>query len=385
MKLRQLPEDFKVEEINNFDILSKGDCKLYLLEKRSLETFSLLRYLSSKNKIPFSEFGIAGLKDKHAVTKQYLTIPSKYDINTICEKNFAISFLGYIDKKLKLGDLAGNKFEIAARDIKKTDLDAIKQRAESAINFGIPNYFDSQRFGSVIHNNFIAKHIIKKGYELAVKTYLTLYPKSENKRIKEEKRLILKNWNALPTLQIKTKFLADVINEYSKSKSWLNAYKKINPSIRQIIVSAYQSYLWNECIKEVLMQTIDKKRLYSVKYKVGSLLFYSSLSEDEIIRIPKTFKIIGENMKASKYESGIIDKLLKKENISLADFDIRESGNFFADYEREILAKPSNFNMSEPLTDELNSKNKNKCKVLLSFSLPKGSYATLIIKRIFSK
>ena len=81
MKLRQLPEDFRVEEINSFKISKdKLPFKLYLLEKKSLESFSLLGYLSKINNIPLKDIGIAGLKDKHAITKQYITVPSKYDL-----------------------------------------------------------------------------------------------------------------------------------------------------------------------------------------------------------------------------------------------------------------------------------------------------------------
>src|SRR3989344_5900044 len=81
MKLRQSPSDFKVEEINDFKISSKKDnFKLYLLEKQNFETFQLLNYIARSNKIPQKQIGIEGLKDRHAVTKQYLTVPCKYEI-----------------------------------------------------------------------------------------------------------------------------------------------------------------------------------------------------------------------------------------------------------------------------------------------------------------
>ena len=88
MKLKQLPEDFKVEEMSSISIFKeKKGYKIYLLEKNGIETFSLLAYLSKKNKIPVKDFGIAGLKDRHAVTRQNFTIPSKYNIDTLSENN----------------------------------------------------------------------------------------------------------------------------------------------------------------------------------------------------------------------------------------------------------------------------------------------------------
>src|SRR3989344_1597461 len=174
MKLKQKPEDFEVEEINDFNIFKEvKPYKLYLLKKESLETFHLLKYLSKANNIPVSELSIAGLKDKHALTKQHLTIPLKYNITTLNEKNFSLEFLGYVEERLKLGSLIGNKFKIIVRDLNKEILTTLNKKVESIKAFGVPNYYDSQRFGSVINNRFIVKYIVKGEYEEAVKLYLT--------------------------------------------------------------------------------------------------------------------------------------------------------------------------------------------------------------------
>lgn len=387
MKLRQTIKDFKVEEINQFELHPKGEYKLFLLEKRGLETFFLLYHLSRQNKIPVSKFGIAGLKDKYAITKQYFTIPSKYAIKSFHEKNFDITFLGYVDKKIRLGDLKCNKFEITVRDIKKGELEGIYQKAKDIESIGVPNYFDSQRFGSVINNKFIAKFLIKKDYEGAVKVFLTQFPKTENRRIKEEKRNILKNWGNLLNIKVKSRPLAAVVEEYKKSKNWLKAYKKIPHNLREIIISAYQSYLWNECIKEVFLDVLNKKKLYTIPYNVGRLLFYKNLSEEDVIKIPKTFKTISENMEPNDFEKWIINRVLKKEGIAIEQFDIKkQTGNFFITHERNIIFKPLRFSISAPDIDELNDKGKkNTFKIALSFFLPKGSYATIITKRLFNK
>ena len=388
MKLKQLPEDFKVEEINELGISNeKKSYKAYMLEKRGIETFHLLSYISNKNNIPIREFGIAGLKDKHAITRQYITIPSKYNLSTAHEKDFGIDFLGYTDKGLKLGNLEGNKFEITARDIKKGELEGIMQKAKSITQIGVPNYFDSQRFGSVIGNEFIAKYLIKKDYEKAVKIYHTSYTKFESSKIKNEKRLILQNWGNIKKLRIKNRSLAAVIDGYKKSNKWIDAYKRIPQNIREIVISAYQSYLWNECIKKVLIKTINKRKLYGIKYSLGSLIFYKNIDEEEIKNIPDTFKTISEEIKPNDFELEIINRVLEKEGIALGEFNIKkETGNFFKVHERNVLLKPSSFSISEHSIDEINDMGKNnRFKIKLEFSLPKGSYATMITKRLFNQ
>lgn len=384
MKLKQVLEDFKVEEISQFEISKEKDAyQLYLLEKKNLETFYLLNYLAKKNNLPFSEFGLAGLKDKHAFTKQYLTLSSKYPLRSLEEKNFRLVFLGYVPQKIKIGDLNGNRFEITVRALKKSELENIRQRADDLKSNGTPNYFDSQRFGSVINRNFIAKSLIKKNYQEAVKLYLTQYTKSEKKQVKQEKRAINQNWPNFSALNIQTKPLKKIIEAYQKTKDWLVAYQKIPSFVRELFLSAYQSHLWNECLKEVLKSKLPPKKLFYIKYNIGNLIFYKNLEKEELAALPSSFPTLGPALKPAPSEQQIIDRVLKKENLSLADLKLEKKiGHFFGIYQRPFTLFPEQLEITFPEPDELN---KNCFKVTLSFILPKGSYATIVVKRIFGR
>ena len=337
MKLRRLIEDFVVEELNNFTTLDSGKFRLYSLEKRGLETFYIINYLSRINNIPRREFGYAGLKDKHAITKQYFTIPSERKINTLKEKNFDINFIGFVDKKIQLGELLGNRFQITIREITKGELDGIYKKVLNITEIGVPNYYDSQRFGSFIKGVFIAKLVAENQFEQAVKAYLTSYKKSENKELKKDKREILSKWTELSNANVKNKTLKAIIDEFLKYNDWQKAYMRIPNNIRELHKHAYESYLWNENIKNVIK---NFESTYSIKYNAGTLLFYKKISENEIKKIPP-----------------VIDG-------------------------RNVIVKPINFTISEPFNDELS---KNRFKINILFDLPKGSYATIIVKRLFNK
>lgn len=386
MKLRQIAEDFKVYEINNFDILHDGEYKLYSLEKKNIETFFLISHLSKKNNIPSKEFGIAGLKDKHAITSQYFTIHKRFDIKTLSEQNFKIKFLGFVNNKIETGDLHGNRFEITVRAIRKGELEGIKHKAKDIEDIGVPNYFDSQRFGSVQKKEFIAKYLMKKDYKSAVKIYLTNYTKFEPKLIKDEKRLISENFEKLETLNLKTRALAVIIEEYKKNKSFKEAYKKIPENLRQMFISAYQSYIWNECVKEVLRRNVDNKNLYTIEYNIGNLIYYKKLSDNEFSKIPKTFQSVSDEIEMTDFEKPIIEKVLAKQIVTIPEFGIKkETDNYFKTHKRWIILKPKEFVLSKFEVDELNDKGgKNFFKTTVSFILPKGSYATVVTKRIFN-
>jgi tRNA pseudouridine13 synthase len=323
MKLKQLPTDFIVEEIPNIRFTQeKDDQTIFLLEKKEIDTYNAIQSIAKKFHIPLSEIGYAGLKDKHALTRQYISIPTHYKVQNTEINALKIQLAGYHRKKIKIGDLKGNKFTIIVHDVKNSELDDVFEIAETISRSGVPNYFDSQRFGSVIKKEFIAKYVIKKDYEQAVKLYLTAYFESEPRRIKDEKCKILARWDDLRNVAVGDDVFAIIIKEYLKTNNWLAAYKKIPASLRKMFVNAYQSYIWNECIKEVLKTYVDERKLYSIDYAAGSLIFYETLSENERQQIPRTFGTVSDMAIFSDFEKQIIDFVLLRQGIRLADLNI---------------------------------------------------------------
>ena len=386
MKLKQLPTDFIVQEIPDYTMSPQKDQHtIFLLQKQEVDTFDAIRRIAQRLHISLFEIGYAGLKDKHALARQYVSIPTKYNVQSLKMDSIVLTFVGYSQKKIKIGDLVGNRFIITARDLQEDELASISLNAKSIVTSGVPNYFDSQRFGSVIDKIFIGKEVVLKNYEKAVKQYLTAYQKSESKKTKDEKRRILSAWNNLASVQVYNKAFAMVMKEYLKTMDWRAAYRKIPAHLREMYVNAYQSYLWNECVKEILRSSIEKKKLFSVEYAVGSLLFFTDLSEQERKRIPQTFQTISDKMTVPDDERQIIDHVLMKERLRLADYKIEaETGSFFKTRARPVLLCAEDFTFATPERDELNSKgNLERYKIQISFSLLKGSYATVITKRVF--
>jgi len=386
MKLKQLPADFRVEEIPDYTLSSeKDEHTIFLLQKQKIDTFDAIRRIAQRLRISLFEIGYAGLKDKHALASQYISIPTRYKVQGLKIDSVVLTLVGYSRRKIKIGDLSGNRFTIVARDILKDELTDISLRAETLITSGVPNYFDSQRFGSVIDKVFIGKEVILKNYEKAVKQYLTAYQKSEPKKIKNEKRRILTSWDTISNVRVFNKAYALVIKEYTKTKDWCAAYRKIPAHLREMYVNAYQSYLWNECVKEILKNAVEKKKLHSVEYAIGSLLFFTDLSKKEHERIPQTFQTISDQMTVLDDERKIIDRVLAKEGLRITDFRIEdETGNFFRTRARQVLQIPEDFIIGTPERDELNGKgNLERYKIQVSFSLSKGSYATVVTKRLF--
>ncbi|PLW80846.1 hypothetical protein C0585_00485 [Candidatus Woesearchaeota archaeon] len=156
-KLKQIPSDFIVEEINkDLKLNESGNYSTYKLTKKEYNTVDAIRRISDKWNIPIKFFNFAGTKDRNAITYQYITI-SKGPRKDLELKDLKLEYLGQREERLNLGNLDGNKFIITIRNIDQ------KPKTISSM----PNYFDSQRFGRDDNNDVVGKLIIEKEFQKA--------------------------------------------------------------------------------------------------------------------------------------------------------------------------------------------------------------------------
>jgi len=386
MKLKQQPTDFIVEELPSHAwSQDKQAHAVYRMEKQEIDTFDAIRTLARKLRLPQAEIGYAGLKDKHAKSTQYITLPTHCNIDTMRLPGIEIARVGYLPNKIQIGDLTGNAFTIVVRDLHDADVDHFTDRINSLRTDGVPNYFDSQRFGSVIDHVFIAKLLIQGHDEAAVKQVLTAYQKSEPKAVKDEKRRIAAHWNQLDTLQVTDRILSHIITEYTTTHSWQKAYLRVPAHLREIHANAYQSYLWNETLKTLLRAIVDTKRLLPVDYAIGTLLFPADLTAQEKQLLPQILYTPSEAALYSGLELAAFKKTLAAEGISQVDLArLAAFDQYLKARPRDIIILPTNLASSEPQPDDLNTTPlEQRWKLQLSFTLPKGSYATIVTKRLF--
>ncbi|HCJ66720.1 MAG TPA: tRNA pseudouridine(13) synthase TruD, partial [Elusimicrobia bacterium] len=290
MKLRQLPEDFIVEEVISLpQIFSSGQYPTYLLEKKNITTLDAVEIISRIWKKKKPEIGFCGLKDKHAYAKQYLSIRNGPKKNLELHA-FSLKYLGERNRQLEIGDLRKNRFRITIRDLRREETKRLEQRADEVEKFGFPNYFDYQRFGSARPSGeFVARYLLKKDYETALKYILASSSKYETKIKKKISKTIAGHWG-------KWKELMDLIPKSSERsiinylkdhpENFKTAFELIERRLRFLIVTSYQSYLWNEIVKLYLKKNLEENNLIPAHYQIErfnfDLLFYQFLPEERI-------------------------------------------------------------------------------------------------------
>lgn len=148
--LRAQPADFRVEEILGFEPSGAGEHAFLLIEKEGANTEWVARQLAVAAGVAPMVVGFAGLKDRHAITRQTFTVqlPGRADPDweALAIPGVRVLAATRHNRKLKRGAHRGNRFSIRLRDV-RGDRDAVAQRLAVLRERGVPNYFGEQRFG----------------------------------------------------------------------------------------------------------------------------------------------------------------------------------------------------------------------------------------------
>ncbi len=148
--IRSTPEDFFVEEIPAFEPGGEGEHLLLAVEKRGLSTAAVARRLAEWASLPEMAIGYAGMKDRHAVTRQRFSVhlPKRAapDTATLRSDDLQVLDATWHNRKLPRGALAGNRFVLTLREV-QGERAAIETRLAQIAAHGLPNWFGEQRFG----------------------------------------------------------------------------------------------------------------------------------------------------------------------------------------------------------------------------------------------
>jgi tRNA pseudouridine13 synthase len=148
--LRASPEDFEVRERLGFEPSGEGPHALLCVRKRGANTEWVARELARAAGCKPFEVGFAGLKDRHAVTTQYFTVPRGRSpaagFAGLRGEGYEVLSSAAHQRKLPRGALEGNDFTITVREF-RCDPSAVAARLRLLGAGGAPNYFGPQRFG----------------------------------------------------------------------------------------------------------------------------------------------------------------------------------------------------------------------------------------------
>ena len=375
-KLFEREEDFKVQEIEEDGTVlnlereekrevteEKKDYLLFTLVKRGISTPEAIKLIARTLHISFKRIAYNGNKDKRALTSQRISI-FKFDAENLSIDSERMFFrdLTYSNDPCKIGKLYGNHFTVIVKefDASGDELNKITQD----INKGVPNFYGPQRFGSASLNIETSKSILIGDFKSA---FYTLVLKERNEsEINRERRAALKsvfsgylensNVNkedaekALSALPYFMYFERDSLSYLMQHKNdYAGAIRLLPKYLRLMVLQSFQYYVFNKTLSIMLKDT-------------------------PIEKLEKEISTIGYDMDTESIEAKIAIGILKEEGIE----DIKKLKlSSMPEASLKSFKHPSYF-IPEGFNIGLNGND-----AIISFNLKKGSYATILLLKLF--
>ena len=345
MKVKQRPEDFRVEEVSRLEAGAEGEYCLYRLSKSGIGTPEAVRIVVRSWRLRRPDVGFAGLKDRHAVTGQMLSI-RRGPTSNFEGKGFKLNYLGRSPRPAGRGTIEKNRFRIVLRDLSADDAGRVVERARAAAENGFPDYYDDQRFGSLrgTGGRFVAEALLAGDGEEALRLAIACPARKDRSRIKQRRKLLSKRWGEWGELaaELDTSLEREMCGRLAEGASFADAYRMLDPALRSIHLAAYQARLFNEELRQ---------------------------------RVPAGPSHPGVAGPYRFYEGDPGD--LRDQRIEL----FTDERLAFRAGSRGAVAFPGDLDADGPSADDLNP---GRHRATLAFTLRPGSYATMLVKRCVS-
>lgn len=378
--IKEVPEDFLVEEIPLYAPCGDGEHLYLTVEKCGITTFDLLQRLAKALGVRDRDIGYAGLKDARATTRQTLSLTGVTVDQALALDLEGIRILGAVRhrNKLRLGHLAGNRFTIRVRQVEADALERALGVLQVLQDVGVPNRFGEQRYGSLGNSHLIGCALLRGDYVSAA-THIVGDPAAiSNERWRQgAEAFAVGDYDtalaALPARFRDERRMIQILKEGRPAKEAVFAMPR---KLLRLYLSAYQSSLFDRMV-DMRLATLD--RLWAgdlaFKHDNGACFFVEDPEVEQVradrFEISPTAPLFGCKLTMARGAAGLLETaLLDKEGVQPEDFRLGEG--LTMEGERRPLRVPLNAAEAHRDDDSL----------ILSFALPRGSYATSVLREV---
>lgn len=382
--IKQKSDGFRVSELGDESLVGKNISAsydeqhrypLYVLEKKDIDSNHALFEIERECRI---RLRVMGIKDAKATTRQYAGMKRvmKNPPAELKSRHTRLTLRGFTKRPLGKESLAGNEFEITVYDAKASDLSDFVPEIDR-----IGNFYGLQRFGSErLVTHLVGREIVRRDFRRAVElllSYTTEYDTSMSKEIRA-RSADPKNYSqvlrALPRgMDIERQVLSALI----AGKDAISALRAVPIAIRRLFVQAYQAYIFNRCLSASILDGEDllQPQTGDLCFEMeGPATFGRTIKFDPAAKtkMVPAVRMAGYTFQPGRGRfEGITKEILEQEGVAAKDFYIKEM---------QELSQQGGFRQA-PLW----CINFAYCKdplVVVSFRLPKGSYATTLLREL---
>src|SRR5919107_4180016 len=378
--IKQRSGGFKVFELadESLDISGSYDAShrypLYVLEKQDIDSNHALFEIEHDMHM---RLRIMGIKDSKAVTTQYAGMDRvvKNPPAELKSRHTQLTLKGFTKHPIGKKFLAGNKFEITIYNFRSSDLSSFVPQIGM-----VGNFYGLQRFGSErLVTHLVGREIVKRNFMQAVELLLCHTTEFDSQMSREIRNRCTDPRNYQQVLKMLPRGMdieRQVLSALVAGSNAISALRAIPIMIRRLFVQAYQAYIFNRCLSRAVMRGEDLLRTQTGDLcfemegpaTFGRIIKYNPNSKTKLV---PAIRMAGYTFQPGKGRfENITRAILQEEEVTPKDFYIKEM---------QELSHQGGFRQAPLWCMDFSYK---RDPLMVSFKLPKGSYATTLLREI---
>ncbi|MCZ6597003.1 MAG: tRNA pseudouridine(13) synthase TruD [Planctomycetota bacterium] len=388
MKLKQRIGDFRVRELLTQGYLcERGRHRVYRVTKRKMTSEEAARVLADEAGVDAGGVSLAGLKDRQAITIQHMSVPGGRSVS-LRRKELVIEPVGFAESELSSSFSLGNAFEITVRELERRDISILRRNIPIVRESGLVNYFDDQRFGNLTYDQgWIARDLMQGRHEKALRALLASHSRADSGKALRFKRALDESWGDWRACR-------DVAGRFGQHHSvfehlgrtendFAGAFRHVSSRLRLIHLYAWQSHIWNRAVCQLVRNHVPLPERVVLEGLEGPLATYAKGVPSAFVE--RSFRLPGDGLDDVDDPEArtLLEDVLARERMVPDDLRIDGVPGFqLKGEDRDLVLLPRHLRVRPARPDPLN---RGHSHVQIRFDLPRGSYATLVVKRLMGR
>lgn len=393
-RIKERPEDFLVEEEPLYEPCGEGEHIYLLVQKRGLATTAAVSILADHFGVRRGSVGYAGLKDKRAITRQVFSVhtPGRKpeDFPSLEREDMAVLWTDLHTNKLRVGHLRGNRFSIRVRGVDMSAAVTAERSLRRLAASGVPNLAGEQRFGLRLNNHEIGRADLMGDAQGALDALLG--PDETSPESMPEARELYARGEYAAALEACPRVLRterQALAALARGAAGASALKAVDGTQRRFWVSAFQSAVFNRVLAgrieagafdRLLIGDLAQKHRSGAAFEVDDAV----LAEPDIGARLRTFDVSpsgplwGPRMARA---SGVVGEMeraaLDETGVTLEDIE-----RFGARSGQDISGARRHLRVPVVDPEVEGGIDEHGHYVRCAFELPKGAYATVVMREV---
>ncbi len=379
--IKETPGDFIVEEIPSYLPCGSGEHCYLTIEKYGITTLEAIRRIAQSLKVPERDIGYAGMKDSVGITRQTISIQRITPSRVLALELDGVRVVSAEQhtNKLKVGHLKGNRFRIVIRGVSGIAENSVPAVLDILGERGVPNYFGYQRYGAQGNSHRIGSAMLRRDWRDCV-DLLVGDPDAIRDEAWSSAIFAYKQGDVAAALRLYPRHCRnerDVLQRLvTRPEQYEKAFSALHPRMKKLYLSAVQSFLFDQTVARRI-DRIDGLMTGDLACKhLNGACFMVEDADGERDRaaafeISASGPMFGCKMKRPEGAVWELEReILEQAGMELSLFDL--PGDLRMEGERRPLRVPPG-DLSWSVSGDA---------VTVEFSLPKGSYATSLIREV---